>query len=54
MHDALEDIVNRADALFYAMAALADPTRREEREAIEDAFDALYAEAMRLGARIRD
>lgn len=48
MRDALEDAVNRADSLFYRMAALADPARRDEREALEDEFDALYAEAMRL------
>lgn len=48
MREALEDAVNRADSLFYRLAALADPARRDEREALEDEFDALYAEAMRL------
>lgn len=48
MREALEDAVNRADSLFYRMAALADPARRDEREALEDEFDVLYAEAMRL------
>lgn len=48
MREDLENAVNRADSLFYRMAALADPARRNEREALEDEFDALYAEAMRL------
>lgn len=48
MREALEDVINRADSLVYRMAALADPARRDEREALEDEFDALYAEAMRL------
>lgn len=48
MREALEDAVNRADSLFYRLAALADPARRDEREVLENEFDALYAEAMRL------
>lgn len=54
MREALEDMVNRADSLFYRMAALADPERRDEREALEDEFDALYAEAMRLAKRVHN
>lgn len=51
MHRELEDIINKFDELFYAMRDIADPSRRDEREAIEDKFDAFYAEAMRLAGR---
>ena len=51
MNTTLEDLINRADALFYEMAAIADPARADEREAVEDRFDAWYAEAMKLAGR---
>lgn len=54
MREKLADIVTRADSLFYRMRALADPARLDEREAIEDEFDALYAEAMRLISTVKD
>lgn len=55
MRKELEDIVNRADALFYEMRdiAMRAGAGQGEREAVEDKFDSLYAEAMRLIARIQ-
>lgn len=55
MRKELEDIVNRADALFYAMRdiAMRAGAGQGEREDVENKFDALYAEAMRLVSRIR-
>lgn len=55
MRKQLEDIINRADTLFYAMRniAMRAGANTDEREDVEDKFDALYAEAMRLAGRIQ-
>lgn len=55
MRKELEDIINRADALFYAMRdiAMRAGAGQGEREAVENKFDSLYAEAMRLIGRVR-